>query len=331
MSNSAGGSNPSPIKPHVTTGMIMPLLLEYFDRPVLSLEEVKETNLETTFSFAVGSDDRDKKDYLIRFNPPMLVNFEKEAYCYNKFASPTIPIPPVVHFGRLDEIHFVINEKLPGKSLVQIPRSEYLALIPQQMEILEAIHQIPVRDTTGYGVFDGNGIAPERSWKERLQMINAEDPDGDFYGKWHALFETTFLERELFDFIYNKMITLSQYCPEERYLVQGGYGFSKILAQDGKITAILAWMDAQYGDFLYDVASLDFGFAGDHWRERFQQYYQQIGRAVPHYNERLLCYQCFKTLDAMKFYAKAGSLEGYAWIKDRMSSLLGDEAIGRRG
>ncbi len=158
MSN-AGGSKPSPIKPHVTTEMVMPILLEYFDAPVLFLEEVKETNLETTFSFAVGSEVADRRNYLICFNPPMLVNFEKEAYCYNKFASRTIPIPPVIHFGRMGEIHFMINEKLPGKSLVQIPRSEYLALIPKQIEILEAIHQIPVSDKAGYGVFDGNGIA----------------------------------------------------------------------------------------------------------------------------------------------------------------------------
>lgn len=318
----------SHIKPLVTSDMVLQVLVDLFDQPVHDLEVIQGGEVAQTFSFSAGSETvagvEERKDYIIRFNAPMSINFEKEAYAYDTFASRSIPIPRVVHLGRVTGLSFTITEKLPGQNLLQIPRSEYHVLIPKLMEVLDAIHQVPVGDKPGYGIFDGNGVAPASSWVEHLDLVRAEDPADDFFGSWRHLFQTSFLERELFESIYREMMERSRHYPGERYLVHGDFGFGNVLVKDGEITAILDWMNAQYGDFLYDVAWLDYWAPHDAWRDRFQEHYRETGRAVPFYAERILCYQCYITLNAMKFYAKADSKEGYDFVTDRITTLLGE-------
>jgi hygromycin-B 4-O-kinase len=111
-------------------------------------------------------------------------------------------------------------------------------------------------------------------------------------------------------------------CPEERYRVHGGYGFGNVLAQDGRITVILDWMDARYGDFLFDVAWLDFWSPEDAWHARFQQHYEHMSREVTSYSERILCYQCYMALEALKFNAKAADRASYHYTRQRILSLL---------
>jgi hygromycin-B 4-O-kinase len=324
------------IKPLITSEMVLPLLQEHFERPILNLQLAEGGNVAQTFSFTVGPrSDPDaensgshntegNQEYIVSFNPTMLVNFEKQAYVEENFASPIIPVPRQVHRGRLGEVYFAITEKAPGQNLLQIPRSEYLGLIPTQIELLDAIHQVSLgeRPGYGYGVFDGNGIALWPSWRAHLESVKEEGPAGDFFENWHALFQTSFLEREVFERLFSEMMQLISYCPEERFLVHGNYGFGNLLAQGGRITAVLDWMNARYGDFLYDIAWLDFWSPKDGWHERFQQYYRSMGREVPFYGERVLCYQSYIALDALKFYAKAGNKAAYEWARDHIFALL---------
>ena len=106
--------------------------------------------------------------------------------------------------------------------------------------------------------------------------------------------------------------------------MHGNYGFGNLLAQDGRITAVLDWMNARYGDFVYDIAWLDFWSPKDGWPEQFQQYYRSMGREVPFYGERVLCYEINIALDALKFYAKGGNKPAYEWARDHISALLHD-------
>jgi fructosamine-3-kinase len=43
---------------------------------------------------------------------------------------------------------------------------------------------------------------------------------------------------------------------------------------------------------------------------------------VPGYKERLLCYQCYLTLDAMRFYAKSDQEQSYKVVRTRMLEKL---------
>lgn len=184
-------------------------------------------------------------------------------------------------------------------------------MVPQLIDLLDAVHQLDVSDTSGYGTFDylGNGLSS--SWRNSLLLIGQEEDERDYFGKWYHLFDDTFLERDLFKDLYQRMKHLLAYCPEERYLVYGSVSLRNTLAENGRITALLDWIDAKYGDFLYDVAYLDYWCGWLRVSERFLEYYRAQRREVPFYAERVLCYQCHHALGGMRFFAASGDEQGY--------------------
>ena len=50
------------------------------------------------------------------------------------------------------------------------------------------------------------------------------------------------------------MMRMLEVCPEERYLVHEEYVQNNLLAEEGKVTAVLDWADTMHGDFAYDLA-----------------------------------------------------------------------------
>jgi hygromycin-B 4-O-kinase len=206
---------------------------------------------------------------------------------------------------------YAISRKMPGRGLQSLSRAEYEQTLPSIIETLYAIHQVDVRGWHGYGWLDDNGAGMFPSWKGFIaRIIEEERPDG-FYGKWHTLFQTTFLERDFFETVYNHMLRLLEVCPEERYLVHGEYGYNNVLAQEGKVTAVLDWVDTSYGDFVYDIAWIGFWQRGVDLPERFRQYYAAQGMPLPYYRERIACYTCYMGLDALRFFAKTNDHQAY--------------------
>jgi len=306
------------IKPLVDHEQALALLREQFDAPISHLDIMEGGEIAQTFSFAA-----DGLEYILRFNYHMGANFEKEAFLYSAIASPRIPIPPIVRVGRLGGLHYAISHRIAGTPLTQLPPAAYSALMPQFIETLEAIHAVDTSATSGYGVFGDDGVGFFPSWRASLTAIRDEDPEWDFYGHWHGLFASTFLDRDVFDAIYDRMAHLLDNCPEEHTLIHGNYGFGNVLACDGRITAVLDWIDAKYGDFVYDIAWVDFWWPGMGFPDRVRQSYAQKDLEIPHYTERLLCYRCYIALDALRFYAKAGREDSYRWARDRILSFLG--------
>jgi hygromycin-B 4-O-kinase len=307
------------LRPVVPEAALLALLHDEFDMPVSDVVPVEGGAVARTFAFRAG-----KQEYIIRFNLDRMLgaNFPKEAYLWQKLASTPIPMPPVLQVGRLGDLHYAITRKMPGVTLMHLTSAEMDAVVPQIMETLDTIHHVDVGETHGYGVFDAHGRGMGPSWRAFLLLIAYEERADDYYGAWHHLFNETFLEREVFDHIYGRMQQLLAYCPEERHLVHGSLSLANLLADRGQLTAVLDWLDARYGDFVYDIAFLDFWTPALHLRERFRTHYQERQILVPDYDERMLCYQCYVALVAMRFYAKSGQKQSYetvrAWIVERM-------------
>lgn len=306
------------IKPVVDQETILALLGETLALPIETLTPIQGGLIAQTVIFRAGD-----HEYILRFNPGNFdVTFQKEMFIYTHFASPNIPIPPILRVGRLGDLTYAISRKMAGRRLLSLSRAEYELSLPSLIQTLNAIHQVNVLNWQGYGWIDDNGIGMFPSWKGFIaRIIEEERPDG-FFGKWHALFQTTFLEREFFETVYQHMLRLLVFCPEERYLVHGGYGFNNVLAEDGKVTALLDWTDAMYGDFLYDVAWLDYWDPGRDYQALFRADYAERGIDVPDFEQRLLCYQCYIALDGMRFNAKSDQATAYKWVKDRITGLL---------
>jgi hygromycin-B 4-O-kinase len=307
------------VKPAVDRESILALLREAFDLPIQDLTPVQGGPVAQTLSFRVS-----EKEYILRFtSSSMDASYQKEAFIYEHFASPEIPIPPVLKVGRLGDSYYAIAQKMPGRGLNFLSQDEYQQALPSIIQTLVAIHQVKVHEGQDFGGFDDHGIGVSPSWKGFIAKVNEEErPDG-FFGKWHVLFSTTFLERDLFETVYKHMLRLLEFCPEERHLVHGGYGHNNLLTQEGKVTGVLGWFDAMYGDFVYDIARIDLWPPyGIDYAEFFHQYYASKGISLPNYRERMTCYKLYTGLDGMRFFAKTNNREKYQSVCHKLQRLL---------
>ncbi|MEM9778260.1 MAG: phosphotransferase, partial [Chloroflexota bacterium] len=96
-----------------------------------------------------------------------------------------------------------------------------------------------------------------------------------------------------------------------RYLIHGDYDYSNVLAENRKVTAVLDWEQVRYGDFVYDIAYLDFYRSSVDLASRFREFYAENGMNLTHFDERFACYTIWMGLTGMKFFAKTDSLDGY--------------------
>lgn len=310
------------LRPLVTHAQVLAALGQHFTTPIVAITPVESGQIARTFSFQTKNE-----AYIVRFNHDTMMNsnLPKEMYLTQKLASSKIPVAPILHAGRLDELHFAISRLLPGQRLEKLSPQQVQQLLPPMMTLLDTIHQVDISATQGYGVFDDQGKGLASSWPDSLLMIASEEKEEDhgYYGKWHRLFEDSFLERDLFEHIHQKMRELLAYCPTERYLLHGNYSLSNILAENGTITAVLDWLGASYGDFVFDIAGLDFWCPWLDVSARFLNYYQEQQREVPAYAERLLCYQCYTALVGLLFFAKGDNEEAYIFTRQRILDKIG--------
>jgi hygromycin-B 4-O-kinase len=204
------------LRPVVADAEVRALLNEHFSTPVSDLVHIDSGAVARTFAFRA-----DGQEYIIRFNLDKMLtsNFPKEAYLWRKLAATSIPMPPMLKVGRLGDLYFAISRKTPGKTLMHYRPDEIGRLFPQILETLDAIHHIDVSDTQGYGVFNYRGKGIASSWHGFLKRISEEELEQDYYGKWHHMFDDTFLERDIFEKVYQHMLRLLAFCPEERYLL----------------------------------------------------------------------------------------------------------------
>ncbi len=306
------------IKPVVDRARLLGLLAEAFEQPIQHLALVGGGLVAQTYSFwAAGV------PYILRFVTESIeVSYQKEAFIHAAFASPAIPIPPILKVGRTGGLFYAISRKLPGRGLQSLSRVEYAKTLPGVMETLYAIHQVDVRGWRGYGWLDDHGTGMFASWRAFLAKIIKEERADGFYGEWHTLFKTSFLERDFFETVYQHMLDRLDHCPEDRHLVHGGYGYNNVLAREGCVTAVLDWIDAMYGDFVYDIAYIDFWPSGIDLAERFRRLYQARGVGLSHYQERLACYKAYIGLDALRFFAKTDDYAAYQAARQILQGLF---------
>ncbi len=293
------------------------LLRQQCLEPIGTLEPLFGGAISQAFAFrtAAGA-------YVLRVSaePSSADSFARDTFAANHFASPTLPIPPIVAHGLYEGLPFAISERAVGGRLSLLPTATQQSLIPALLDTVEAIGRADLQQTTGYGGWSATGVGQATSWREHLLAVRDDHPDG-YYQYWHRLFDTTFLERSLFDAVYQRLARLIDFAPEARCLVHGDLHFDNILATPTRITAIIDWGNASFGDALYDIAWLGRPNAAESWLIDPTILAARFG-ATPHYQERIACYQCYLGLDDLRYYARNGYREQYEAIKGHLLKLL---------
>jgi hygromycin-B 4-O-kinase len=312
----------APFKPAIRPGQVLAVLHETFEGPITGLTPLRGGQLARVFAFTA-----EDHDYVVRLTTAdNSSGFEKEAFIARHITTAGVPIPAIIRTGRWQDVHFAISAFAAGVPFDALDESASARVSPSLIAILDAIHASDIRAWSGAGPFDAGGAGQFPSWREYLASVREEESTG-FYGRWHTLFTDSFLERDLFDDVYARMLALLPRCPEERFLVHGDYGFDNVLVDEERITAVLDWSNAKYGDFLYDIAWLHFFPSHENFAARVREHYAATGRVVPDYEDRLRCYVCFIGLESLRFFAKAGQRPHYDWARQRLLDLL-DTSLG---
>lgn len=302
-------------KTFIEEEIIVSFLNETFPKGISNFEVIKGGQGSQAFGFSVLDD-----NYIIRINKNSSEGFEKDRYAFTHFSSPTLPIPEVYKIGILNNgLHFCISKRAPGKILDMYTDEEKKTLAPELFAILDAIHAVDISNVKGYGEWDSNGQAREKSWNEHLltpdyRVVRSDGGPG--------LFETSFLEKDFSDKVSDKVAGLVQYCPRDRFLLHSDCGFDNILSDGKKITGVIDWENSMYGDFLFDIAWLSFWWSEIGYESMYKKYAKDKDRRIEHFNERMLCYKLNIGLGAMIFFAYSDQKDMYDYTKGIVEKLL---------
>ena len=313
------------LKPEADAARVHALLHEQFAGEVADVLPLPGGAFSRAFAFTAGG-----LAYVIRLSsaPQAAESFAKDDYAWRHFASPVLPIPRVVATGPTAGGHYAISERVPGRTLEEISPGERRPLLPATLDTLDAIARADVSASRGYGDWGDDGNGRFASWRDYLAAIVENEAEG-FYRDWHALFRDDALERGVYEVVYRRMLQLVVHCPEERALLHNDYWFENILADGGRVTGVIDWGNALYGDPLYDVARLAWGSDWPGWwfDGGAAVLHARYG-AAPRYAERIACYQCHIGLDDLRYYAKTGRRPFYEWARDKLLALVAGGSDG---
>lgn len=295
------------------------MLRGHFGGEIAALQPLAGGFFTQAFGFVA-----DGHAYVIRLNALAHAEewFAKDDYAFRHFASPALPIPRLVATGRDGDTAFAISERVAGRTLAEHSPEERRALLPATLDALDAIARVDTHASRGYGDWGADGDGRYGRWQDYLARVIEDEPEG-YYQNWHALFQDSFLERDLYEAVYRHMLRLLARCPEGRGLIHNDYWYENILADGDRITGVIDWANALYGDPLYDVARLA-------WGSNWPGWWHADGEAVlrarygaaPGYATRIACYSCHIALDDLRFYAKNDKRAEYDWSTARLRNLI---------
>ena len=298
-------------RPDVPRDTVHALLSAEMPGPIRDIEELTGGNVGRVFGFTAGGE-----AFVIRFNWRSMGGFGDEMTVGRLLAGTDVPCPRLVKAGRLQAFDWAISARLPGSGF-RIDDPALPALLPRLFATLDAIHAADLGGTSGYGGFDAAGRGRDASWRAHVLSVREDGPSGGYFPAWETLFATTILEREVIDALMRTIESLLPFCPEDRHLVHGDFGFDNVLVEHGRVTGVIDWQNARFGDGLYDVAWLDFwpdpplGIAGE-----FIAWKAAQGQPLPYAEERIRCYQAMIAVDALRFFAHANQPDAYRWLRD---------------
>lgn len=304
----------SSFKPQLNISDVNNLLTDYFGCEIQDLKPVAEGQIKQVFFFQ-----NEGHHYVIRFSDNM-EGFQVERYLYKQFASQGVLIPRIILIGSFQYYYFSISERAMTSTLMGYKPDKISLQLPDIIDFVTKIHRSDISHTTGYGWLHPSGNGNYSIWEDYIEAFFSENQVG-FWKDWYELFESTFLDRNIFQKLYNKMMMLSKYSSNQRFLVHGDCHFGNIVSDGSKITGIIDWGNVVYGDFLQDIANMHMWHSQFDFPKLFQKHYETLGISIPNFEERFICVTFLEGLDALRFFAKQGNQSGYEFILNYLLSF----------
>jgi hygromycin-B 4-O-kinase len=289
-------------------------LAEHFGRDVGPVELVGEGAWSRCFGFRI-----DDRDLVIRFGNHR-DDFEKDERAAS-FATPALPVPEVFEVGAALGGYFAVSSRAYGVPLETISAADWETTLPALFAALDAIRSIDVSPSTEFGGWDGRGRARLATWRDFLLSVEA-DTDRRTYG-WRQRLAESPVGDSAFAIGMARLFELADACPSERSVVHADLINRNVLVESGRINAVFDWGCSFYGDFLYDVAWIEFwapwhaAFAASGFRDAARRHYASIGLDVVDFDDRLRCCLIHIGLDHQAYAAFTGRLADLELVTER--------------
>jgi hygromycin-B 4-O-kinase len=299
----------STIKSDMDTQTAAAFLQAYWGEPAQNMEAIEQGEVNRAYFFRLR-----EQDYVVRFNA-RLDGFQKERYLADTFASEDMPIPEIIEIGPISGIYFAISKRAAGTTLIHYDTKQLTLIQAMLIKLFASMNKLEVENTHGLGWVLPSGDGSGLSWLEHVESFFDETRPGFWHG-WHNLFEGSFLDKGLFNTLYAKMMKLAVYSQTERYLVHGDFHMGNLIADGTRLTGIIDWELAMYGDYMFDLATFHLWSPHVKLPELYYKHCQFEGREIRHFEERLLSALLIKGLDSLRFYAKTNDEQAYVHVRD---------------
>ncbi len=312
----------SKVKTKVEFAKVDSFLENLFNSKVDNLMTLGGGEFSQAFSFVF-----EKNKYVIKIRKTRK-SFEKEKIAHEilTMKKTSIPIPKIHDIGLFQEnqqkkLYYCISDRVPGKILTEYRFSELKQIDPFLIRMLINIHKVDISDSINYGQWKRYDKTYFQSWREYiLDFVKNQKK------YWNKMFSTGLFDKDLYKKITKEIENLIVYCSEKRYLIHGDYGFDNVLATPkGEITGIIDWELSMFGDFVYDIAWLDFwSFIQDGIHSKLYRriYGKLYNEEINNYTERLNCYKLYIGLASLAFFSESLQQAKYTEVKERVEKLI---------
>jgi hygromycin-B 4-O-kinase len=255
----------------------------------LHLEILKPGAWSAAFAF-----EADGAHYVIRFSHHR-DDFERDAFAA-RFAAPCVPVPTVTHLGEHDGIAYAVSERATGAFIDTLSGEEFRQVLPSLLETLNALRIADLAGTHGFGGWDSDGNGTHASWREFLLDALVDRP-GERGGGWRPRLEQSATGAAAFDRDILVLERLLAAMPETRHVLHSDLINYNCFVHDRRISGIIDWGCALYGDFVYEVAWFTFWWpwypqwSGIDLAQEALAFYRDAGADVEGFSERLTCYE----------------------------------------
>jgi hygromycin-B 4-O-kinase len=168
--------------------------------------------------------------------------------------SVALPIPQIIEIGTAGSGYFAVSARAFGQALDRLDSLGLRAALPALLAVLDALREIDIAGTSGYGIWAPDQAGPAPTWAQALLAISQDNPR---LPGWREALAASPVGTALYDRAYARLQQLAASLPDHRHLVHGDL-LRNVLVRGPRIIAVFDWANALYGDWLYDAAWLIF-------------------------------------------------------------------------